>query len=207
MARRNDHSRDELTALTIKISRKIVKKEGFSKLTARRIAEEIGYTPGTLYNMFGSMDGLYFAVNAQTLDEMLHALSSHENYPPKADLVSRLKRMAEIYMDFARENKQLWLMVFMHSLPKGEKSPEWYREKVASLFLPLEELLIPLFTKNNKKDCSLAARVLWSSVHGICFMAQTEKTPLISNHGSVAMSEYLIDNFVSGLKNNARKKS
>ena len=75
MARRNDHTREELKDLIIEESWRIIEKHGFEGLTARRIAKNIGYAPGTIYNMFISMDDLYLQLNAKTLDLLLATLS------------------------------------------------------------------------------------------------------------------------------------
>ena len=47
MARRSDHSREELYDLALSAAREIAEAEGLRGLTARRIAEKIGYTPGS----------------------------------------------------------------------------------------------------------------------------------------------------------------
>jgi hypothetical protein len=47
----------------------------------------------------------------------------------------------------------------------------------------------------------MAARVLWASVHGICFLKETGKIPLISNQENPPdMTGYLIDNFIAGIE-------
>lgn len=200
MARRSDHSREELENLIIDAAKNIVINGGFQSLTARRIAKDIGYTVGTLYHVFGSMDGICFAVNKQTLDLLFHDLSNPTHYSNTADLSENLKAMTKIYMDFAHDNNALWLMIFNHALPQGEKSPDWYRQKVKSLFGPLEQILSPLFPEGKEHEKSLAARVLWSSIHGICYMEETQKTPLISDQSAIEMAYYLIDHFIEGIK-------
>lgn len=200
MARRSDHTRRELKSITLKTAKEIVENEGFSKLTARRIAKEIGYTPGTIYNIFGSMDGLYFCLSEQTLNDLSQKLSDPSLYSKKAAVSDNIKIMAEEYMKFAKDNKQLWLMIFNHTLPQGEDAPEWYSDKVKNLFTPLEKLLTPLFASDKTREKITAARVLWSSVHGICFMDETDKMTLISDESSLDLANYLIDNFISGIE-------
>ncbi len=202
MARRSDHTREELKAITLQTAKNIVEHDGFSKLTARRIAKEIGYAPGTIYNMFGSMDGLYFILSEQTLNALLKTLSDPKVYSAEVKTSDNLKIMAKEYMGFAKKNRQLWLMIFNHVLPKGEKAPEWYRSKIQNLFLPLERLLEPLFTTAQSHEKKLAARALWASVHGICLMDETDKIALISDESSLDLAEYLIDNFISGIESN-----
>ena len=48
MARRKDHTREELIQIAIDSGREIVRTEGVASLTARRVAKEMGYTAGTL---------------------------------------------------------------------------------------------------------------------------------------------------------------
>lgn len=67
MARRPDHSRDELYALAMNAARGIVERDGIRGLTARNIATAIGYSPGTLYNLFDNLDDLALQINGATL--------------------------------------------------------------------------------------------------------------------------------------------
>ncbi|HOO81609.1 MAG TPA: TetR/AcrR family transcriptional regulator [Alphaproteobacteria bacterium] len=203
MARRNDHTREELKSLTLERALKIVKNEGFQKLTARRIAKEINYTPGTIYNMFGSMDGLYFALNAHTLDKLFETIAAPEQYPAEATISENIKTIAKSYMDFAQNNKELWLMLFNMSFPTKDKAPDWYREKVQSILDILENLLAPLFSENQTREKAIAARTIWSSVHGIYLMEQTNKIGFMSDKSALDMAECLIDNFIAGLQQNA----
>ncbi len=70
MARRKDHSREELKDLILQAAWKIVGAEGYEGLTARRVAAEIGYAPGTIYNLFASMDDLCQQLCGRTLDDL-----------------------------------------------------------------------------------------------------------------------------------------
>ena len=58
MARRKDHSHDQLHKMALDATREIAEKEGLSGITARRIAKQIGYSPGTLYNVFENLEDL-----------------------------------------------------------------------------------------------------------------------------------------------------
>ncbi len=202
MARRSDHTRDELKEVILNASWKIIEKHGFSGLTARRIANDIGYAPGTIYNIFSSMDDLYLAVNSMTLDKLYDTLSSTECQAPKKTPIQNIKKMAQLYRAFTKKHRSHWLMLFTYILPKGKKPPSWYQEKITRLFEPLENLLKPFYSEKQSRKRKMAARVLWASVHGICFLEETGKIPLISNQENPPdMTGYLIDNFVSGIQN------
>lgn len=201
MARRSDHSRKELEKLIIDKSWDIVGKNGFEGLTARKIAKAIGYAPGTIYNLFDSMDGLYLTINALTIDMLYETLSAPACNNPRKSPVNNMKCMATHYLDFARDYRPYWLMLFNLRVSEEIKDTDWYQEKVERLFTPLEELLQPYFKDTQTQKRKTAARVLWSSVHGLCFLQETGKIAVISEKKAAPdMAEYLIDTFIAGIR-------
>lgn len=204
MARRADHTREELKDLILLAASDIIGREGFSDLSARRIAQSIGYTPGTIYNVFASMDDIYLAINARTLDQLYEALSSPACNNAKKTPLENLKKMAKIYESFARQNRPYWLMLFSSSLPESRQQQEWYRGKIDQLFEPLEGLLTPLFDtispQKKKRQLQIATRTLFSAVHGLFFLQETGRVPLINRADPDAnMADYLIEVFVKGI--------
>lgn len=200
MARRSDHTRDQLKEMILEASWKIVGDEGFFGLSARRVATDIGYAPGTIYNIFESMDDLYLQVNSRALDRLYDVLNGSACRDPKKTPAQNMKKMAELYMTFAREYRPYWLMLFSNRLPEGRRQESWYREKIDKLFDPLEKLLQPLFPVKQDQKRKMAARVLWSSVHGLCFLQETGQIHLVGGKGPADMVHYLIDTFIAGIK-------
>lgn len=199
MARRADHTRDELKQLIIDAAWEIIGKEGINELTARRIAKDIGYVPGTIYNVFTSMDDICLAINARTLDNLYAALNSRKCNDPKRTMIQNLKSMATLYADFSHDNYPYWLLLFTQKLPEERKMLDWYEEKISLLFQPLEQLLCPLFS-GKEKECSLAARTLWASVHGICSLQETGRIHIQGKSKTQDMAHCLIENFIAGIQ-------
>lgn len=200
MARRADHTREELKNLILDTAWRIVGREGFDGLTARGIAAEIGYAPGTIYNVFQSMDDLHLQINSRTLDMLYSVLNGAEFSNPSKDTVRNMKAMASQYASFARQHRAYWLMLFSRQFSAGWQAPSWYEEKIERLFEPLENLLKPLFSPRQASKRKMAARTLWASVHGICFLEQTGKVPSVDKREPVGeMTAMLIDAFVKGL--------
>lgn len=200
MARRSDHTREELKDLILSASWAIVAEEGQTGLTARRIAARIGYAPGTIYNLFSAMDDLYLHVNGMTLDRLYAALSGASCNNSRKTPVQNMKEMARLYRDFARENRPHWLMLFTHAPPADRPAPEWYHEKIARLFEPLERLLEPFYTGPRARKRKMAARVLWAAVHGLCFLEETGRLPIAGAQETTPdMTGYLIDTFTAGI--------
>jgi AcrR family transcriptional regulator len=198
MARRSDHTREEIRELILDESWKIIGSEGFEGLTARGIAGRIGYAPGTIYNIFNSMDDLALHTNARTLDLLFDVLSDPASGAAGVP-TEGLKILARRYMAFTKEYRPYWLMLFNREVPEGRKDLEWYQEKIDRLFAPLEDLLARYFGPRDKRK-AVAARVLWASVHGLCILQGTGKIPVVKDGGSVPdMADYLIDTFVKGI--------
>lgn len=198
MARRNDHSREELRNMMLDSAIRIAGAEGFDALTARRLAREIGYAVGTIYNVFRTMDDLYLAVNGHTMDA-LHALmektiEENKSRPP----VDQMKALAAGYIRFTREQAPYWRMLFGHRLPPGHDLPEWYAGKVAKLFEPLAGTLTALYGKQDKERIDKSTKVLWAAVHGMCVLQDTGKVDLTLDGTDIQeLADFLVDNFTA----------
>ena len=202
MGRRSDHSRDELYAMALKAAAEIAEEEGLRGLTTRRIAQEIGYTVGTLYNVFENLDDLIVHLNGTTLDALYEAYSEVrlDDEPEAA-----VRALAECYIRFIREHPKRWSILFEHHLPDGRELPEWHNEKVGRLLGLLERALAPLFAPDQEAERHQSARVLWSSLYGIGALERASK--LGKNVSVEALSDSLISNYLAGLRTRAAQSS
>ena len=69
MARRSDHTREELRELLVREGHALMAETGFARFSGREVAKRAGYTVGTIYNIFGSLDGLLLAINTRTFEQ------------------------------------------------------------------------------------------------------------------------------------------
>ena len=74
MARRNQHSREELQDLAVAAVLEIAERDGVHAVSARSVARQIGYAPGMLYHLFENRDDLILHANARTLDTLAAAM-------------------------------------------------------------------------------------------------------------------------------------
>ena len=70
MARRSDHTRAELKDLALEAARSIVREKGVSALSTRKLADRIGYTSGTIYQVFQNRDDLVEQMNTVDTDSI-----------------------------------------------------------------------------------------------------------------------------------------
>ncbi len=195
MARRSDHSRDELYDLALAAAREIAEKEGLRGLTARRIAGEIGYSPGTLYNVFEDLDELIVHLNGRTLDALYEAL---KGIRLDDDPVIAVRALTEGYIRFVRDHPKLWSILFEHHLPNGQRLPDWHHEKILRLLALLERGLASLFPPGQEEKRHHSARVIWSSLHGMVSLEIGGK--LVATESVEGMANSLVINYVAGLR-------
>ncbi len=197
MARRSDHNREQLYDMALQAARDIVVRDGYRSLTARNVADAIGYSPGTLYNLFANLDDMILHLNASTLDALYDSLTAS---PMSGDAVDDLKSLASLYLDFVDTNERLWALLFDHLLPEGQTLPDWYLKKVDKLLGLVETAMTPLFPSKDDPRCGEAARVLWASMHGIFSLAGSGKLAVVSRDPVQHMADHLIDTYIRGLR-------
>jgi AcrR family transcriptional regulator len=195
MARRSDHSREELHNLILEKAQEIAELEGLRGLTARRVAREIGYTIGTLYNLFDDLDDMIVHMNGRTLDALYDALATVVlTGEPENDL----RVLVDRYVEFVDRHPKLWSVLFDHHLPEPKQLPEWHREKILRLLGLLERPLAPFFDPGREAERLHAARVFWSSLHGICSLESAGK--VAPDETVLALADTLISLFLAGLR-------
>lgn len=198
MARRSDHSREEIRRMALDAAEKIVAAEGYRGLSARKVAAAIDYTVGTLYLVFENLDDLVLQVNGRTLD-MLHdwllARRGQAGSPREA-----LLALAGAYIAYAEAETPRWNMLFEYVAEKGNSLPAWYLEKLGRVFGLAEAALKPLDGGLSELETQQAARVLWASVHGICTLKIRQRMDLAGGQSAEAMAHMLIDNFLKGFR-------
>lgn len=196
MARRSDHSREEIKEMALTAALTILEEEGARGLTARKVATAIGYTVGTLYLVFKNQQEMVLQLNARTLDDLdewLEAHSGHSDTPAGC-----LQKMAEAYIDYAVEKSARWNLLFDTVVEEGSELPDWYLMRLGRLFGRVERMLSPLSMQHEALEIERAARVLWASVHGICTLKIRHRLDLAGNQTTEEMAQMLIDNFLRG---------
>ena len=198
MARRSDHTREELKELAIQAALALIEADGIGEFSARQVAARIGYTVGTLYNIFDSYDELLLHVNARTLDgwyEFLQLRLARSKSDP-------LRVLARGYIDYARTNYNRWIALFEYRRTAAATFPDWYEQKLKRLFALVEETILPQAAQDHRK-AKRAAQVLWAGIHGICVLSLSGRLELAGSDSPEAIAFSLIDNYLNGVKTNS----
>ena len=152
-------------------AREIFVEEGYESVTMRRIADKIEYSATAIYSHFKDKDALIRAItyaDFKALTDKLHEVGD------ELDPVSRMRRIAHLYVDFGVNNPNQYRQIFMSS--SGPLYDEEFREdvrgnpdkdayawiiKVMSDALRRGSIAIP------EGKLELYAQTLWSAFHGI----------------------------------------
>ena len=200
MARRSDHSREELREMAITAAEQIVVEQGYAGLSARKVAAAIGYTVGTLYLVFENLDDLILHINARTLDRLHARMTASQAQCGHAS--DCLLQLGQVYIQFADEDPHRWAMVFEHRFSEEQVAPAWYLEKVARMFTLVEEGLEPLAGQRTRDEITQATRALWGGVHGICILALTDNLGVTGVDSVQGLTQTLITNYLKGFTAN-----
>lgn len=142
-----------------------ISEVGFARFSAREVAKRIGYSIGTLYNVFGSYDQLILAINGRTLDLWLDYLESRLHGVTE----NRLRVAIDAYFEFAVVHRHAWTALYDFRLADDEPMPEYYQRKVTDITeVVVREIAAALPAEHAGKAPALA-RSLLATVHGHCF--------------------------------------
>lgn len=188
MARRKDHTREALTQLAVTCGRDLLRNGGTSALTARNVAKAIGYTPGTLYNLFDNIEGLAAAINCVTLKEFADTITTirTRNVTPKKQLVN----ICQAYLEIQQNEPALWMLLF--ATPITIKSQD-YSQAIHQVFDQVVETIRPLCS--NKNTARQDAKIVWSTLHGICLLQQNDKLNVTEADSSEALLRRFLNQF------------
>ncbi|HXE01092.1 MAG TPA: TetR/AcrR family transcriptional regulator [Hyphomicrobium sp.] len=197
MGRRSVHSPEELRQLILDASQTIVERSGITGLSAREIARMIGYSPGTLYNIFENLDDilvtLQVQLQARTVEHLKHV-------PMGSDGEKNIEALTQAYVDFALANRRMWNLFLAHSLPPGSTMPEPFHDNINKIFSIIRTAVAPLAPNTPREKLEAMAWALWTGIHGITAVAATEKGVYVTPVTAQSYAKDLAITFVKGLR-------
>ncbi|MGY3620718.1 TetR/AcrR family transcriptional regulator [Bradyrhizobium sp. USDA 10063] len=158
----------------IEAAERSIAATGLAGLKTRDLASEIGIANGAVYNLVEDVDELILRVGSRTLARLDAALTAAERDGP-ADPADTLVRVAVGYCDFAADNLELWRALFEHRMAPGKPVPDWAISEQMDLFRHIYRPLAALFPERSSQQLAIAARSLFSAVHGMVALGLEHK--------------------------------
>lgn len=142
----------------------LTRKKGFDAVTARALGAELGTSPRPIFSLFENMADVQQSV-LKAADELyqsyLVADMSSGKYPP-------YKASGMAYIRFAREEKELFKLLFMRDRTAEDKD----RNEISKETEQLTEL-IRKQVNITKEQAVMFYLEMWAYVHGIAAMIAT----------------------------------
>jgi AcrR family transcriptional regulator len=197
MGRRSSHTAEELRELILDASTALISEGGLCSLSAREVARRIGYSPGTLYNVFENLDDLILTIEGRLIDGLAVELDKVLTIGSPKEKALALGR---VYIKYTSENPKLWNLLFEHHLPAGRELPAWYQQKIDGIMERVEATIEPLMPDCKPEVVKRTAQVLWAGVHGITSLATADKLTLAESQDAGPLVDNLITTYLAGLK-------
>jgi AcrR family transcriptional regulator len=161
---RKEREREEMRQLILDGAQKLFLANGFEKVSIRNIADEIEYSPATIYLYFKDKNELLFALHQRGFVKMIG-----EFLPLRllTDPFEKLVEMGRSYIRFAVENPELFDLMFIMNAPMDTlDKKDWVEgdQAFGLLMSVVQECMdAGIF---HKHDVQSTAMMIWSSIHG-----------------------------------------
>jgi AcrR family transcriptional regulator len=167
-----------LETLILNAGHQLLAEAGFARFSAREVAKRIGYSVGTIYNVFESLDDLMLALNGRTFLKWAESVAERlETAAP-----DRIAVLVDSYFKFATTNRNLWMAIYDHRLPTGIPFPERYARQRRVLTGILEREIAEVLPDERRDRAPALARSLLATVHGHCVFALNGTFALLEEH-------------------------
>jgi AcrR family transcriptional regulator len=182
LAERKERERADLKQLILSSAKKLLTTLGHDGLSIRKIATDIEYSPTTIY--------LYF----KDKDEILHELMESgfvvmNKYMSKAfqeeDATQRILKTGHAYLEFGMKNKDWYDIMFNSDKPMKhiqECQEDW--DQGMAMFQTIVNTCAEALpaSKNANLDPKIVALQLWSCVHGLVNLANSDRLEIVEQN-------------------------
>jgi AcrR family transcriptional regulator len=163
IAERKEREREEVRRKILDAAHELFETEGYERVTMRRIAEAIEYSPTTIYNHFEDKDDLVNALCHEDFSRLLSAMAEH---PAPTDPVECIRHLGRAYAAFGLRNPNHYRFMFM--TPAKFEHPHEAALPGQEAFGFLRAAVARAIEQGQFQNGSVdtMAQVLWSGIHG-----------------------------------------
>jgi len=172
-------------------------EEGYQRVTMRRLAERIEYSPTTIYLHFKDKDALLRAVCDETFSQL--AVKLERIRKSSTSPLDYLREGLKTYVEFGLANPHQYAATFLRPIPAG-KRPEFEDSAGAKAFGLLRQGVQACRDSGDIRtpNVEMTAQALWASIHGLTALLITEQGfPFVDR---AALVDHTIDTLIAGLR-------
>jgi AcrR family transcriptional regulator len=196
VAERRDREREEVRRKILDAARELFMAEGSERVTMRRIAEAIEYSPTAIYNHFEDKDSL---LNSLCEDEFGRLLSHLATGSRPRSAVAWIRQLGGAYARFGLEYPNHYRFMFMTpgAFGRDHRPSAPAREAFGLLRAAVKKAIDA--GEFRKGDVEAVAQVLWSTIHGAVALLVTFRRDQFPGAPARAdLVERVLDNGIRG---------
>ena len=193
MARRADHSKEELAKLVIESAETLIAEGGIDDFSARALSRAIGYTAGTLYHHFRDLDDIVTQVNARTLAGLAAAFHGAER---SDDPRQMLHNYADAFLGFIRGHRNLWNALFEFKRQPDVAVPTWYVEAIAGLIRIIAKCFHEIRPDLDQTTAARSGQLVFASIHSVSSLESSGRLQLIMDRDIAKVVHELVDTHI-----------
>ncbi|TLV02933.1 TetR/AcrR family transcriptional regulator [Dyadobacter luticola] len=198
---RKEREKQDMRNLIIESATQLFLKHGYDKTSIRNIADDIEYSPATIYLYFKDKDEIFYVIHENAfviLDGLLRKNQSIENP------IERLHAIGKTYMQFAFDNPDYYDLMFIMRAPLSQiKSEEQWKSGECAFGYLIDTIGECLDKKLVKPvDKMLLSISTWSFVHGLVSLYIRERMCIVPMEDSQIkqMLDVAVENYVENLR-------
>lgn len=201
MARRADHTREELARLVVETAENLIAEEGVDAFSARSLSRAIGYTAGTLYHHFKDLDDIVTQVNARTLVGLAQAFA---DATPSDDPRRMLHNYADAFLGYIAVKRNLWNALFEFRRKPGSPVPPWYLEAIASLIRIVAQCFTDIRPALGEAAARRSGQLVFASIHSVVSLDSSGRLGLVMDRDIAQVVHELVDTHILAYEHRAK---
>jgi len=197
---RKEREREEMRRLILEAAQKLFLANGYEKVSIRNIADEIEYSPATIYLYFKDKNELFFALHQQAFRKLINEFApiAHLQNP-----MDKLEEMGRLYIRFAFENPELFDLMFIMTAPMDAiECREDIWDDGHQAFHVLQNVVQECIDSGAIKhpDAERAGLLIWSMVHGLAALFLRKRMMIFGEERKKTLMDEAYDLFVQTIR-------
>lgn len=165
VSERKEREKADMKDLIRAAALKMFLQEGYAKTSIRNIAEEIEYSPGTIYLYYKDKDELLYEVQRHAYARLLEVFRENAN---SKDPLTKLRQTCETYISFGIENPELYDLMFIIRAPMNVDE-KVHKDNGMDAFAFLMDQITVCIEQDLLRltDAMEGSLQIWSMAHGL----------------------------------------
>ncbi|MFD3156854.1 TetR/AcrR family transcriptional regulator [Haloimpatiens sp. FM7330] len=199
---RREREKDEMRKLILEAANEIIKEEGMSKLSVRKIAKKIDYSAPIVYHYFKNKEDIINTIMRKGYKNILKELVSSQDTckDPKENLEKGIRKYINISLETSEEYKSILLNSSKEVLEHTAvlfKGASLQRTAVGMLCKCVKDIFESENRDTDDTIIELRAQVIWVSMFGLIIRLIVEKD--IDENQKQILVDSLIDYVIRGI--------